>query len=434
MNTLIKNAYVVSEDYNADECYDIYIEDGVIKEIGAELSYDADTMAAIHIIDADYHYVLPGFVDMYCKVGELGYENKDNIVAESKSAAAGGYTSITTSPDTKPNIDNKTVVEHLKSKAAKHSVVHVFPYGSMTKRCEGKEIAEIGEMILAGVVALSDGSNSIEDAAVCRNIFQYSLMFNTPIITFCQDANLAADGVINKGYMSTKTGLKGIPVEAEEVIVGRNLIIADRVGAKIHISHVSTEGSINLIRQFKNAGTNVTCSTCPHYFSLSEQAVDDYNTFAKVSPPLRTQKDMEAIIAALQEGVIDAIATGHTPVAMDKKIIEFDKAAYGMASTETAFALSFTNLVETKKISLLALADIMSKNPAHFLGLPNKGQVKVGYDADLTIVDTLESFKVDASKFLSKAKYSPFDGYTLRGKVLKTLVKGTVVYDVLGLD
>lgn len=425
MKAIIKNGLLkgCSDEYITDEPLDIYIEGKTIKDIGKSLEYDAE------IIDATGKIVMPGLIDMYCTAYELGYENEDNIVILSEAAAAGGYTSVTMLPDVNPNIDNKTVVEYIASKSKKYSRVNIFPYGSTTKQSSGFDISEIGEMVTAGVVALSDAGKSVSDSNVFRNILLYSSMFDVPVITFCQDEHLAQDGVINKGYMSTKTGLNGIPSEAEELMVARNLIIAGSLGTNVHITHVSTKGSVDLIRYYKNRGIKVTCDTCPHYFSLSERAVDDYNTFAKVSPPLRTDDDINAIADGLKDKTIDVISTGHTPVSIDNKIIEFDKASFGISSLETAFAVSYTSLVASKKMTLDELVKAMSARPAEILKLKNKGQIKPGFDADLAIVDVDNPFKVSGSKFLSKAKYTPYENLELKGRVVKTLVGGNIIYE-----
>lgn len=422
MDILVKNARIVSEGIDINKINDIYIKNGIIEDVAESIQVDD-----IKTIDAQKNYVLPGLVDMYCKICESGYENKHNVITVSKSAAAGGYTSITSSPNTQPIIDNKTVVEYIHSKARELSKINIFPYASITKGCAGKQIADIGEMILAGVVGISDGGISIESSEILRDVLLYSKMFDIPVINHCQDIALSGKGVVNRGYMSTKLGLEGIPREAEEIIVSRNLILAKYTGAKIHLSHITTRDSVGLIRQAKRNGVNVTCGTCPHYFILSEQAVDYYNTFAKVDPPLRTQDDILAIKEGIKDGTIDVIATGHTPASVDRKNMEFDKAAYGISSLETAFMSSYTKLVNSKDISFNKLVNIMSTKPAQILGLKNKGLIKKGYDADIIIVDCNKDVTVDSSTFFSKAKYSLFDNMVFKGDVIKTIVKGKVI-------
>jgi len=422
MNILIKNAKIVSDGIDINDINDIYIENGIISKIGKNIKKEN-----VNIIDAEKKYVMPGFIDMYCKLCEAGYENKRNVITLSRSAAAGGYTSITSCPNTQPIIDNKTVVEYIYSSARELSKVNIFPYGSITKGCEGKEIANIGEMILAGVVGISDGGISIENSELLRNVLLYSKMFNTVVITHCQDNALAKKGVVNMGYMSTKLGLEGIPREAEEIIVSRNIILAKYTGAKIYLSHITTKDSVQLIREAKENGVKVTCGTCPHYFVFSENAVDDYNTIAKVNPPLRTDDDIKALKEGIKDGTIDVIESGHKPVLIDKKIMEFDQADYGVSSLETAFMVSYTKLVEQENLSLNQLINIMSTNPARILGLNSKGLIKEGYDADIIIVDCNKEIVVDSSTFFSRAKYSLFEGMKLKGDIIKTIVKGKVI-------
>lgn len=422
MKMLIKNALIISPYFKKGTIGSIYIEDSTIKKIEEKIEVKCDV-----VYDAEGKYVLPGFIDMHCKICQTGYENKNNIILVSRGAAAGGYTTITSHPNTQPIIDNKTVVEYVYSKSREYSKVNIFPYGSITKGCLGNEIAEIGGMILAGVVALSDGGTSIENAELLRDIFMYSKMFDVPIITYCQDKNISGSGVINSGYMSTKLGLNGAPREAEEIIVARNLILAKYADARLHITHVTTKGSVELIRYAKKMKVNVTCGTCPHYFSLSENAVDEFNTFAKVKPPLRTDEDIEAIKIGIKDGTIDVISSGHTPVTIDKKNTEFDNAAYGISALQTSFPISYINLVDENNFSIYDLVEKMSYNPSKILGLSKKGCIKEENDADLIIVDIDESYKIDASQFLSKAKYSPFDKLEVKGKIIKTIVKGKII-------
>ena len=421
MALLIKNARIVSEYYDINESLDVYIVKGMIKKIGQNLQYDCK------IIDADNMLLMPGLIDMSCKICEAGYENKNNIITVSQSAAAGGFTSITTSPNTQPIIDNKTVVEYVYSKATEHSKVNVYPFGSVTKGCKGEEISEIGQMISKGVLGVSDGGKSICNAMLLKNIMLYLNMFDVPLITHCMDEDLSDGGVVNSGYMSTKLGLKGSPSVAEEIVVARNLVMATHLENKLHIAHVTTEGSVQHIRNAKQYRNKITSATCPHYFTLTEKEVDGYNTFAKVSPPLRTDKDIKAIIDGLRDGTIDVIATGHTPATYDTKNAEFDKATNGIPSLETALMVTYTALVKNDSFTPLDIAEKMSANPAKILGLKTKGIIKEGMDADLIIVDDKNEYAVEASEFYSKAKYSPYDGMSFYGKCVKTICGGEVI-------
>jgi len=421
MKILIKNGKIVSNEFDGDINSDIYIKDGVIEEIAPDIqAEDAE------VIDAENNLVMPGCIDMYSKICESGYENKENIITISKSATSGGFTSIISAPNSLPVIDNKTVVEYVYTKTREQAKVNIFPYGSMTKGCEGKEVAGIGEMIKAGAIGLSDGGHTILDAELIRNIFLYSKMLRIPVVTFCEDENLAGKGVINDGIMATKMGLLGIPKIAEDIIVSRNLLLAQDTGAKLHITHVTTKGAVELIRQGKKQGINVTASTCPHYFTLSEKAVEGYNTFAKVSPPLRMEEDIQAIKDGLKDGTIDVIATGHTPVSVERKFTEFDNAAFGISSLEVSFPISYTELVEKGVLTVNEFVEKLSYNPAKILGLDKKGSIKKGNDADIIIVDTQRDFKIYGETFFSRAKYSPYDGKTVKGKTVVTIVKDKI--------
>lgn len=425
MRKIIKNAFIVSDKYDINKKLDMYISNGTIVKIGENIETNEET----EIIDAEGFFVMPGFIDMYCKMCEAGYENKHNIVMISQSAAVGGFTTITSLPNSQPVIDNKTVVEYVYSKTREKSSINMFPYGSMTKECLGKEVTEIGEMIDAGIVAISDGGVPVDDNRLLRNILLYSKMFDVPVITFCLDRQLTGRGVINSGYMSTKMGLEGILREAEDVAVSRNIILAKNTGARLHISHVTTRGAVELVRYGKENGVNVTAGTCPHYFTLSEMAVEGYNTFAKVLPPLRTDDDIKAVKEGIKDGTIDVITSGHTPVSIDKKKTEFDNANFGISGLESAFPVCFTEMVDSGTIDIKDMVRLMSSNPAKILGLKNKGYIEEGFDADFIIVDLNEKYNIDASSFKSKAKYSPFDGKCVKGRAIKTFVKGNCIYE-----
>jgi len=421
MKILIKNGKIISDEFDFDDKVDIYIKNGVIEDIAPDINVEG-----AEIIDAEDNFIMPGCIDMYNKICNSGYENKNNIIIISKSATSSGFTTIISAPNSKPVIDNKTVVEYVFTKTAEQADVNIFPYGSMTKACGGKEIAEIGEMIKAGAIGLSDGCCSILDACLMRNIFLYSKMFDVPVVTFCEDSNLADNGVINDGIMATKMGLLGIPGAAEDIIVSRNLLLAKSTGARLHITHVTTKGAVALIRQGKKEGINVTAGTCPHYFTLSEKAVEGYNTFAKVSPPLRTEEDIMAVKEGLRDGTIDVIATGHTPVSLEKKFTEFDNAEFGISSLEVSFPVSYTELVEGGILSVNEFVRKMSYNPAKILGLNKKGCIKKGNDAEIIIVDVKNEFEIHGKNFFSSAKYSPYENKKVKGKTIFTIVKDKI--------
>ncbi len=423
MKRLIKNGFVVSEGTDINKRTDILINNGKIEKTAPSINDDE-----AEIIDADGLYVFPGFIDMHCTICAPGYESVEDMETASMSAARGGFTSVACLPNTKPVVDNKTVIEYIITKSREISYINIYPYGSMTIGCEGKKISEMGEMIKAGAVGIADGDFTVEDASLMRNILMYSKMFDVPVITHCEDTALSGNGVINEGKVSTILGLSGMPREAEDVIVARNIVLAESTGAKLHLAHISTRNAVEYIRNAKKRGVNITCETSPHYFTLTEEAAMKYNTYAKVIPPLRTRNDTEAIIEGIADGTIDAIASGHMPARTEHKQREFDTAAYGISAFETAFALSYTALVKTGIITEGELAKKLSANPAKILGFKSKGSIKEGMDADISIIDLNEEYVIEPSKFYSKAKFTPAKGMPVTGSTIHCIVGGKSVF------
>lgn len=421
MRTLIKGGHVIDVKSNINECLDILIEDGKIVEIGKDVEFvNGD------IIYAEGKYVLPGLVDAHCHLRDPGQEYKEDIETGTRSAAKGGFTSIACMPNTEPVIDNQAIVKYITSKAKQEGIVNVYPIGAISKGQKGEELSEIGELKFAGAVAISDDGKPLRNSALMKKALLYSSMFDITVISHCEDLELVDEGTMNEGYTSTVLGLKGIPAAAEEIMVSRELILAEYTKIPVHIAHVSTELSVDLIRHAKSRGVNVTCETCPHYFTLTEEACEGFNTLAKVNPPLRTQKDVEAIIEGLKDGTIDIIATDHAPHHQDEKNVEFAIAANGMVGFETALPLSITYLVKPGHITMEQLVEKMCVNPSKILGL-NKGSLEIGSSADLTIIDIDEEYVVDINQFSSKSKNSPFDGFKVQGAVYYTIVNGNVV-------
>lgn len=421
MRLIIKNACIPHKD-GREEIKSIAVEDGKIVEISEKIE-NGDSF-----VDAEGNFVLPGLIDMDCNICDPGYENKEDILSVSKAAARGGFTSITCQPNTLPVIDNKTVVNYIISKSKKQASTNIYVYGSMTRGMECREMAEIGEMVNAGIVGLSDGGISIPNAFLMRNILTYSKMFGIPVIAMCQDNDIARDGVANSGRISTAYGLKGIPKEAEETYVARNIILAEHTRARLHISSVTTKGSVELIRMAKKKGINITCETKPHYFTLTDESIKGYNTFAKVSPPLRSKEDVEAIKEGLLDDTIDVISTGHSPDTIESKDTEFDLASFGISSLETAFSISYDALVSKGLMTMGHLCEKFCKNPAEILKINGKGRIKEGYDGDIIIFNKNKSYYILPEKFVSKAKYSPYSGSEICGKLVYTIVKGEIVY------
>lgn len=423
MKILIKNGRVIDPKNHIDDTLDIYIENGVICDMEKNLELDG---LGIEVIDAMGKIVAPGLVDMHCHLRDPGQEYKEDIETGTMSAAMGGFTSVACMPNTSPVIDNAQIVEYIKSKSAAVGRVNVYPIGAITKGLKGEELAEIGEMKFAGAVAVSDDGRPVENAGLMRRALEYAEMFDTTVISHCEVKSLCGDGSMNEGFTATNMGLKGISRAAEEVMVSRDIILAETTGTAVHIAHVSTRGSVELVRQAKKRGVRVTCETCPHYFTLTEEACEGYNTNAKMNPPLRTADDVEAIKEGLRDGTIDAIATDHAPHHADEKNCEFPLAMNGIIGFETALGLSITYLVRTGVLSMQELFEKMSLNPADILGL-NKGSLGLNKPADLIIFDPEKSYTVEVSKMYSKSKNSPYDGWELYGKPEYTIVGGKIV-------
>ena len=423
MRILIKNGRVLDPKNQIDSVMDVYIEDGEIVQMEPDIDMDGGD---IEEIDATGLIVAPGLVDMHCHLREPGYEYKEDIETGTRSAAMGGFTSIACMPNTKPVVDNRAVVEYIINRAREAGVVNVYPIGAATKGLKGEELAEIGELKFAGVVAISDDGRPVESPALMRNAMQYAAMFDTPVISHCEEMSLSEGGAMNEGAVATRLGLRGISRASEEVMVSRDAILAQAYNLPVHIAHVSTRGSVEIVRHAKSMGVPITCETCPHYFTLTEDAVVGFDTNAKMNPPLRTADDVAAIIEGLADGTIDAIATDHAPHHIDEKNLEFDLAANGIVGFETALGLGITYLVKPGHLSLNQLLEKMSGNPAEILGL-NKGQLRTGKPADIVIFDPDKEWTVDPSAFQSKSKNSPFGGFVLNGSVEYTIVSGNIV-------
>jgi dihydroorotase len=421
MKLLIKGGKVIDPVNNLAQVADIMVSDGKIEAVGQNLKANG-----AEIIDASGKLVLPGLIDMHVHLREPGLEAKETIETGAKAAARGGFTGVACMPNTKPVVDNQFLVEFIKSRAAAEAVVHVYPIGAITKGSLGVELAEIGDMKAAGAVAVSDDGHPVMNAQVMRLAMQYSKMFDLSVISHCEDIDLVAEGVMNEGYYSTVYGLKGITRAAEEVMVAREIMLAELTGAKVHIAHISTAGSVELVRMAKKKGIKVTAEVTPHHFTLTDKAVGSYDTSTKVNPPLRAEEDIKALKEGLCDGTIDVIATDHAPHAPEEKDVEYNYAPFGMVGLETAVGLSFTELVKQGILSVEELVLKMSVNPARILGL-DKGSLGVGKDADITIVDPEKTEVVDVSKFASKGKNSPFAGRELLGVPVMTIVGGKAV-------
>jgi dihydroorotase len=434
MNIFITNARIVDPSQGIDSEGCVLIQDGSIVDTYTDgralpdIGRDADpAIPGVRIIDAGGLYLFPGLVDMHCHLREPGFEYKETIKSGTRAAVAGGFTSVCCMPNTKPVNDNETVTEFIIRKALSEGVCDVFPIGSITKRQEGAELAEMGMMKDAGCVAFSDDGRPVESALMMRHALEYAAGFDVPLVSHAEDLSLSLRGVMNEGRLSTMLGLGGIPSEAEVIIIKRDIELAALTGGRLHIAHVSTAGGVAAVREAKRMGINVTAETCPHYFSVTEAAVNGYNTYAKVNPPLRGQRDVEAVKAGLADDTIDAIATDHAPHHKDDKLCEFDKAAFGISGFETALPLAL-RLVDEGVLTLSRLVEKMTLVPSRIFGM-KKGTLKKGADADIVLVDLRKTFTVDGEKFVSKGKNTPFNGMALSGLPVMTIRRGRVEYE-----
>ena len=423
MKLLITNGHVVDPSEGIDGAYDILVEAGRIASIApkGKLLKAPDKAKTI---DASGRFVIPGLVDMHVHLREPGFEHKETISTGTHAAVRGGFTSVCCMPNTSPVNDNAGITEYILKKSAQEGRCGVFPIGAVTKGQRGEELAEFGMMLDEGCVAFSDDGLPVVDSRVMRRALEYSRAFGVCIISHSEDPALSLDGVMNEGLLSQSLGLQGIPRQAEETIVYRDVALAELTGGRVHIAHVSTEGSVRIIREAKSSGINVTAETCPNYFSVTESACEGFNTNAKVNPPLRTESDVEAIKEGLSDGTLDVIATDHAPHHRNEKQREFDQAPPGISGLETALGLTL-NLVREGVLDMTDLVEKMSLAPSLILGL-DRGRLSEGAQADITIVDPEAEYKVNINEFVSKGKNTPFAGWTLKGRAVATVVGGKI--------
>jgi dihydroorotase len=428
---LIKNGRVIDPANGIDDQRDIIIEQGTIVEVRPGGTGKEKEHGAEQIIDARGKIVVPGLIDMHVHLREPGHEYKETIRTGCRAAAAGGFTALACMPNTNPVNDNQSVTEYILDRARREGCVTVFPVGAITQGLKGEALAEMGELRAAGAVAVSDDGKTVHNSELMRRAMEYARTFNLPVICHCEDLAMTREGVMNESFTSTRLGLKGIPNAAEEIVVARDIALAELTGCPIHIAHVSTEGAVRIIRDARSRGVKVTAETAPHYFMLTEEQVSSFDTTMKVNPPLRSAQDVAAIKEGLKEGVLDVIATDHAPHSSLEKDVEFDYASPGMVGLETALPLSL-QLVAQGIVSLPALVATMTVHPAKILGIP-KGTLSPGSDADITVIDVSMKTRIDVRKFNSKGKNSPFHGWELDGGAVYTIVKGKVIKDSNGL-
>lgn len=420
MQYLIKGGILVDPVAEIMSRSDLLIQKGKIVSIGSDLS-----APGAEVIEAAGHYVCPGLVDMHVHLREPGYEYKEDIASGTRAAAMGGFAGVACMPNTNPVADNGAVISFILQQA-KAGAVKVYPIAALTKGSKGKELTEMAELKAAGAVALSDDGMPVVDAGMMRRAMQYAAMLGLTVLSHCEDLSLADGGQMHEGAVSTMLGLKGIPAAAEEVMVARDILLAESTGCRLHLAHISTLGSVRLVRQAKERGVKVTAEATPHHFTLTEEALQGFNTNAKVNPPLRGKQDVEAIKEGLRDGTIDIIATDHAPHAYHEKDVEFQLAPNGLVGLETAVGLVFTELVHTGVLTVPQAVAKLSCHPRRVLGLGG-GLLEPGAVADITIIDPNLAETVDPAKLLSKSKNTPFGGWKLTGLPVATIVEGKII-------
>lgn len=417
---IIRNGNLVLQDKVVKG--DILVEDGKIVAIADNIPANGDKE-----IDATGKYVFPGLIDMHVHLREPGYEYKEDIESGTRAAVKGGFTQICCMPNTDPIADNKVVVSYIKHRAAEVGACKVHPIGAITKGEKGEQLAEIGEMKKAGAVAISDDGVSVNNSRLMRLAMEYASGFDMKCLCHCEDKQLVDGGVVNEGVNSTIAGLKGIPRAAEDIMIARDIALAESLDVPVHICHVSTHSGVRLIRDAKKAGVKVTAETCPHYYAVTDDVITGFDTNTKVNPPIREEIDKKAILAGLKDGTLDCIVTDHAPHHINDKNVEYNLAAFGISGIETSFGFAITYLYKTGVLSLSEIAEKMSGAPARILGLQG-GKIEVDGVADLMIADLDEKWTIDPKNFVSKGKNNPFGGYELYGVVKYTIVDGEVKY------
>lgn len=423
MKLLFKGGRVISPLENLDAVKDLLVVDGVIAEIGENIQADG-----AEVVQVEGLVVAPGLVDMHVHLREPGLEAKEDIYSGTRAAAAGGFTTIACMPNTKPVVDSAIIVAGLVQRAKTEGAVKVEILGAMTKGQEGKELAEIGDMILAGAAAISEDGNYVRSAKIMRTGLEYTGIFGKPVITHAEDEELVGEGVMHEGKVSAILGMKGRPAVGEDVAVARDILLAEYTGGRLHVAHVSTKGAVDLIRQAKQRGVKVTAEVTPHHLALTDEAVMSFDPATKVNPPLRSREHVAALLEGLKDGTLDAIATDHAPHAFEEKDVEFKYAPSGFSGLETAVGVILTNLYHTGKFSLPEVIERMSSKPAAILGL-QRGSLAVGRTADITVIDPEFEWVVDSDKFYTRGKATPFAGTKLKGKAVATVVDGKIVME-----
>jgi dihydroorotase len=424
MQIVLKGGRLIDPVSGRDEALDIHIADGRIERIGKSL-----TIPSAQVIDAKGSVVAPGFLDMHVHLREPGFEHKETILTGCTAAAAGGFTGVCCMPNTQPAIDDESVIRTIQSKArmALNGVVDVYPVAAVTAGRKGEHLAPLAELSAAGAVAFSDDGEPVHDAEMMRRALEYSSMFGRPIIQHAQDLPMTKGGVMNEGFTATSLGLHGMPYAAEDIMIARDILLAQFTGGQYHVAHMSTGGGVDLVRQAKARGLRVTCEVTPHHLALTDDIVRSYNTNTKMNPPLRTREDVEALKQGLKDGTVDVIATDHAPHSFDEKEVEYQAAPFGIIGLETAIGLAITELLLKNVLSLYQLVEKFSVNPRRVLHLPDV-KITEGEMANLTIFNPAAEWVVDPQTFKSKSKNTPFGGYRLTGKPVGVFNNGQVYW------
>jgi dihydroorotase len=424
MKLLIKNGHLIDPASGSDDTFDILIEEGRIKQMSARIK----DVPGAETIDAAGLVISPGFIDMHVHLREPGYENKETIESGMRAAVHGGFTSVACMPNTKPVNDNRSVTEYIIARSKGVGIANVFPVAAISRNLEGEQITEMADLVEGGAIGFSDDGHCVMSADLIRKALEYTRMLKVPIIEHPEDHSISGEGLVNEGFISYKYGLRGILNAAEEVIVARDIVLQDRIQSRLHLTHISTAGSVELIRNAKKRRVKVTADATPHHLLLNEELITSYETVYKMKPPLRTEDDRNALIKGLQDGTIDCIASDHAPHSRDEKDKEFEYAPFGVIGLESSFSVIYDRLVRKKIISLNRLVELFSTNPARILNLKDRGRVRPCLPADLTLLNLNQRFKIDDSDFRSRANNCPFINWEGQGVVEYTIHNGQIVY------